>query len=300
MKKAKHKRSPVVKTKSSTTRVMVFGVFDLLHPGHISFLRQARRLGDYLVVSVARDVNVRKFKGYKASQNERQRTAIIKKLKFVNKVVLGGLKNPWPHIKKEKPDIIALGYDQNPYVKITELKKISKVVRLEPYKHDRYHTSILRRIVVSGEVARHLGRGRRLGYPTANLDTKTNLDEGIYLGLVNKIEGGMLPPLFLRKLLPRKHLFTPPVSPPLKGGMRGGLPSLIFIGKAETFNETRKLVEVHILDFNHEIYGCELEVEVIKKIRENEKFLSKEELVEQMKNDELVARQFFSSYNQSN
>ena len=44
-------------------KVMAFGTFDGLHPGHLNFLKQARRLGDSLVVVVARDANVRKIKG---------------------------------------------------------------------------------------------------------------------------------------------------------------------------------------------------------------------------------------------
>lgn len=143
---------------------------------------------------------------------------------------------------------------------------------------------------LSGKVVRYLGRGKKLGYPTANLDTKTDLDEGIYLGLVKKIEGGTLPPLFLRKLLPHANLFTTEL----------GLPALVFIGKAETFGENKELVEVHILDFSQEIYDTSMEVEVIKKIRENQKFLTAEDLMEQMKMDELVARQFFASYNKGN
>lgn len=145
-------------------------------------------------------------------------------------------------------------------------------------------------VKLSGKVKKHLGRGRRLGYPTANLDVETDLDEGVYVGLVKKISGGKLPPLFLRKLLPHSKLFSAKI----------GLPALIFIGPAKTFNETKKLVEVHILDFSHEIYDANLEAKVIKKIRDNEKFLSEEDLIEQMREDELVARQFFASYNQSN
>ncbi len=104
------------------------------------------------------------------------------------------------------------------------------------------------------------------------------------MGLVKKIEGGVLPPLFLRKLLPHVSLFSTEM----------GLPALVFIGKAETFNEEKELVEVHILDFSQEIYDCLMEVEVIKRIRDSQKFLTEEDLVEQMKQDELVARNYFS------
>lgn len=122
----------------------MFGVFDLLHPGHLSFLQQAKRLGDFLIVSVARDVNVNKIKSRKPAQNEQQRLKHVSRLAFVDKAVLGGRVNPWPHIKKEKPDIIALGYDQKSYVAINQLQKIARVVRLKAYKPRTYKSSYLR------------------------------------------------------------------------------------------------------------------------------------------------------------
>src|SRR5258708_12785168 len=98
-------------------KVMVFGVFDLLHPGHISFLKQAKKLGSFLIVSVARDVNVKKVKGKKPVFNEKKRMAYVKQLKIAKKVILGATKDPWPHIVKEKPSLIALGYDQVSFVR---------------------------------------------------------------------------------------------------------------------------------------------------------------------------------------
>ena len=102
---------------------MVFGTFDGLHRGHINFFRQARKLfqNSFLIVSIARDKNVLKIKGKLPVLNERKRMNLIKKSRLINKVVLAGFKNHIPHIVKEKPDIIALGYDQKVYVK--NLKK---------------------------------------------------------------------------------------------------------------------------------------------------------------------------------
>jgi FAD synthetase len=125
-------------------KVMVFGVFDLLHPGHINFLKQAKKLGDFLIVSVARDRNVKKIKGNSPSISEKDRAKALRKLAFVDKVVLGGVINPWPHIRREKPGVIALGYDQKPYVTMTELKKTAKIVRLKPHKPKVYKSSRLR------------------------------------------------------------------------------------------------------------------------------------------------------------
>jgi len=100
------------------TKIMVFGTFDVLHKGHLNFFRQARALSKkpFLTVSVARDVNVERIKGKKSKNNEKKRLEAVKKISFVNKAVLGGVKNYLTHILKEKPEIIALGYDQKAYV----------------------------------------------------------------------------------------------------------------------------------------------------------------------------------------
>ena len=144
---------------------MVFGVFDLLHPGHLNFLIQARDLGDKLIVSVARDLNVFKVKGQRAVHDEKLRLKNISLLPVVDKAVLGGLKDPWPHIVKEKPDIIALGYDQSTYVRekgqgrreeknleevlLKHGLKKTKVVRLKPHWPQIYKSKILRKHIVS-------------------------------------------------------------------------------------------------------------------------------------------------------
>src|SRR3989338_6273886 len=137
---------PVIK--KSKSKIMVFGTFDGLHKGHLDFFKQARKLAlePFLIVSIARDKNVFKIKGKFPFFNEEKRMALIKKSKLVDKVVLSGIKNYLPHIIKEHPGIIALGYDQNAYVKNLkkDLKnkgkgnKLVKVVRLKPYKHTIY------------------------------------------------------------------------------------------------------------------------------------------------------------------
>lgn len=126
-------------------KVMVFGVFDLLHKGHIHFLKQAGRLGDFLIVSVARDKNVKRIKGHQTVWSEGKRVSALQSLLIADKVMLGVLGDPLPHIRREKPDIICLGYDQASYVPIAQLKKIARVVRLKPYKPGVYKTSKLRK-----------------------------------------------------------------------------------------------------------------------------------------------------------
>ena len=132
------------------SRIMVFGTFDGVHQGHLNFFEQAKKLAprSFLVVSVARDKNVLKIKGNFPVLNEKERITLIEKCKLADKVVLSGVKNHIPHIIKEYPDIIALGYDQKAYVK--NLKKdlknkglIVKIARLKSYKEKMYKSNLL-------------------------------------------------------------------------------------------------------------------------------------------------------------
>ena len=130
---------------------MVFGTFDGVHPGHLNFFKQAKKISkkSFLIVSVARDKNVLKIKKSLPFLHEKKRIALLKKIKIVDKVVLAGRGNHIPHIIKERPDVIALGYDQRAYVK--NLKKDLKnkgipvkIVRLSPYREHIYKNEILK------------------------------------------------------------------------------------------------------------------------------------------------------------
>ncbi len=128
---------------------MVFGTFDIFHKGHIDFLIQAKKLGKYLIVVVARDKNVQKIKGKRPQNGERKRLKEIKKSGLADKVIPGNLKNRYSVIKEYKPDMIALGYDQRADLK--ELKeKLKKfkllktgIKRLKAFKPAMYKSSKL-------------------------------------------------------------------------------------------------------------------------------------------------------------
>ncbi len=122
-------------------KIMCFGTFDKLHKGHLSYFRQARKYGDYLIVVVARDRNVEKIKGKLPCENEKKRLKKIDKINFVDKAVLGQLRNRYNTIKKYEPDIICLGYDQE--ADIERLRKFfkGKVIRLKPFKENIYKSS---------------------------------------------------------------------------------------------------------------------------------------------------------------
>lgn len=134
------------------TRIMVFGTFDILHEGHLNFFKQARALAKnpYLIVSIARDQNVKKIKGRRPTLNQGQRLAAVKTSQLVDRSVLGGLKTYLAHIKKEHPGIIALGYDQTAYVDNLkrDLAKAGikpKIRRLKAYKPKIHKSSLLKR-----------------------------------------------------------------------------------------------------------------------------------------------------------
>lgn len=129
-------------------KVLIFGTFDGLHPGHINFFEQARKLGDYLIAVVGRDATVNEVKGHFPKRSELLRLKAVKQCRLIDEATLGNLGDPYEIIKKIKPDIIALGYDQNSFSKnlSEELKKIgltAKKVRLEPYKSDIFKSSFI-------------------------------------------------------------------------------------------------------------------------------------------------------------
>jgi FAD synthetase len=96
--------------------VLASGVFDLLHLGHVRFLEDAKKAGGEhakLVVIIATDSTVEKMKGKKPIMSEDQRRALVESLRVVDEAMLGFENMAIGEvIKKVKPDIIALGYDQ--------------------------------------------------------------------------------------------------------------------------------------------------------------------------------------------
>ena len=90
---------------------MATGVFDLLHPGHIYFLEEAKKLGDELVVVVARDQTARRLK-HEPYVPEVLRREMVEALKPVDRAVLGSATDIYETVLSERPQIIALGFDQ--------------------------------------------------------------------------------------------------------------------------------------------------------------------------------------------
>jgi len=143
-------------------KVIGFGTFDGLHPGHIYFLRALKKLtqtsADDLLISasvgaddhprllivVARDSNVLKIKGKKPKFNEHERVTAIQKTSLADEVILGNPNDFYECLRTYQPDIIGLGYDQ--YADLDYLKThfpTIKIIRIDAFEPEKYKSSIL-------------------------------------------------------------------------------------------------------------------------------------------------------------
>jgi len=93
--------------------VLVGGVFDLIHPGHIHTLKAAKQQGNVLVVVVARmSTAVKIKKNRRIYHDENLRKELVSSLSFVDLAIIGKEGTLYDTVEYVKPDIIALGYDQ--------------------------------------------------------------------------------------------------------------------------------------------------------------------------------------------
>jgi FAD synthetase len=143
-------------------RVLVFGTFDILHPGHASFLRQARRRGSILLAAVARDGFVASFKGRPPRHTEVERKRALRATGLVDAVYLGD-RSPGSYavVKRLRPDVICLGHDQHlleadlrEWIRRSGIKL--EVHRLRGYRPDIYKSS---KIEKAASQAGHAKRG---------------------------------------------------------------------------------------------------------------------------------------------
>jgi riboflavin kinase/FMN adenylyltransferase len=116
---------------------------------------------------------------------------------------------------------------------------------------------------LAGVVARGEGRGRKIGYPTANLALED-----------------------ARKLVPKRGVYATIVKLP-NGNQWGGMMN---IGRRPTFDEMDVTVEVHLFDFQGDLYGDRLSVQFLQRLRDEQKFDSAEDLALQLSEDEQHCR----------
>ena len=128
---------------SGSKIVLAGGVFDIIHPGHIHTLNDAKKLGDVLVVVIATDKTAIKMKKRKPLHNAKLRQELVSSLTMVDLCVIGDEEDIFKTVDLVKPQIIALGYDQTHQEKfITDgCKKINLNVRVARLESPRLETS---------------------------------------------------------------------------------------------------------------------------------------------------------------
>ena len=133
-------------------RVVATGTFDILHPGHLYYLEQSKKLGDELFVIVARDSNVR-HKPLPIIPEE-QRRRMVAALRCVDHAILGDKTDMFRPIEEIRPAIITIGFNQHfdeekLRQQLTSRGLSPEVVRIGKYGDDELCSSrlVVKRIV---------------------------------------------------------------------------------------------------------------------------------------------------------
>jgi FAD synthetase len=131
-------------------KVMAFGTFDLLHPGHLHYLQEAKKYGDFLVVVVARDSTVLQVKNKLPQNNEEQRCKNIEALQIADQVMLGDKEDKLKVIKDEKPEVLVFGYDQQMPVDDLKTQLDPHIIykRVTAFKPEIYKSSLLKKSII--------------------------------------------------------------------------------------------------------------------------------------------------------
>ncbi|MDD5068291.1 MAG: adenylyltransferase/cytidyltransferase family protein [Candidatus Pacebacteria bacterium] len=132
-------------------KVLVFGTFDGVHEGHRHFLREAKKFGDILIVAVARDEHVETLKKHSPRFSLQKRIADLGAEKIADYVIEADeTLGTWNVILKNKPDVVALGYDQDGLGNALENAKGKfpfpiEILKISSHKPDIFRSGLLNR-----------------------------------------------------------------------------------------------------------------------------------------------------------
>lgn len=113
-------------------------------------------------------------------------------------------------------------------------------------------------MIIKGKVKRGKGIGKTLGYPTANVDCDLDLPDGVFYSRARP-EKDWLPAVLIKGVIPEG-------------------------------------VEIYLIDWSGDLYGKEIEVEVLEKIREIVNFDKKEDLIKKIQEDVSKTKNYFENY----
>lgn len=130
---------------------MCFGTFDILHLGHLHYLQQAKRYGDYLLVVIARD-KTKKDQKKESLFSEQERLELVRNMKIVDEVVLGYPDDHFQIIEEKKPDVICLGHDhqidEDFLSQRLQERRLNPIIkRMKPYQINRHKSSRLKEVL---------------------------------------------------------------------------------------------------------------------------------------------------------
>lgn len=127
-------------------RKLVFtnGCFDLLHAGHVRYLREAKKLGDILVVGLNSDRSVSEIKPERPITPEDQRAEVVSSLEMVDYVTFFDEATPYEIIRRIMPDVLVKGGDWRPEDIVGS--DIAAETRSLPYYEGLSTTEIIRKI----------------------------------------------------------------------------------------------------------------------------------------------------------
>lgn len=128
-------------------RVLVTGVFDHFHDGHVYFLQQAQKLGKKLYVIVAHSQGVLARKGFVPDHNQQQRIRAVQDAVPAAVVYAGdadALAGTERFLNLIVPDVLVLGYDQEPLPSTLLNAHNLEIARIPAYKTDQFRSSIIR------------------------------------------------------------------------------------------------------------------------------------------------------------
>lgn len=124
-------------------KIMVFGTFDRLHPGHRFVLEKALEQGQVTAI-VARAANVKRIKGKLPVESDEDRADALQRSFPTVTVLLGDPKDFLAPLKKTKPDLVLLGYDQELPPGVTESDMGCVIRRLPAHYPELYKSSLTR------------------------------------------------------------------------------------------------------------------------------------------------------------
>ena len=135
--------------KSNKKIVFTNGCFDIIHAGHIEYLREAKKLGDILILGLNSDSSVQKLKGRNRPINdENARAIVLSEFKSVDYIVIFQEDTPYDLIEIVKPDVLVKGGDwkETEIVGADIVKKYGGIVKSLEFKEGFSTTKIIEKI----------------------------------------------------------------------------------------------------------------------------------------------------------